>query len=76
MEYFERYEGGEKTILVHLNITHLNDQTIWKNLNYWLDSAEGHKNKPNTQVRGPKPDAKYFVGTGKKRKKSELVQTI
>ena len=43
MEYFERYEGGEKAILVHLNITHLNDPDDLEEFELLVDSAGAQK---------------------------------
>ena len=73
MEYFERYEGGEKAILVHLNITHLNDPDDLEEFELLVDSAGAQKQALVTGTRS-KPDAKYFVGTGKAEEIAELVK--
>lgn len=72
MEYFERYEGGEKAILVHLNISHLNDPDDLEEFELLVDSAGAQKQALVTGTRA-KPDAKYFVGTGKAEEIATLV---
>ena len=71
MEYFERYEGGEKAILVHLNITHLNDPDDLEEFELLVDSAGAQKQALVTGTRS-KPDAKYFVGRVKLKKSGNL----
>lgn len=73
MEYFERYEGGEKAILVHLTITHLNDPDDLEEFELLVDSAGATKQALVTGTR-TKPDAKYFVGTGKADEIAQLVE--
>lgn len=73
MEYFERYEGGEKAILVHLNITHLNDPDDLEEFELLVESAGAKKQALVTGSRS-KPDAKYFVGTGKAEEIAQLVK--
>lgn len=73
MEYFERYDGGEKAILVHLTITHLSDPDDLEEFELLVDSAGASKQALVTGTRS-KPDAKYFVGTGKADEIAELVQ--
>ncbi|MFW2177936.1 MULTISPECIES: ribosome rescue GTPase HflX [unclassified Moraxella] len=72
MEYFERHQGGEKAILVHLNITHLHDPDDLEEFELLVESAGAEKYALVTGSR-PKPDAKYFVGTGKAEEIAQLV---
>lgn len=72
MEYFDRYEGGEKAILVHLTITHLTDPDDLEEFELLVDSAGATKQALVTGTRS-KPDAKYFVGTGKADEIAQLV---
>lgn len=73
MEYFERYEGGEKAILVHLTITHLSDPDDLEEFELLVESAGASKQALVTGTRS-KPDAKYFVGTGKAEEIAQLVE--
>lgn len=73
MEYFDRYEGGEKAILVHLTITHITDPDDLEEFELLVDSAGASKQALVTGTRN-KPDAKYFVGTGKAEEIAQLVE--
>lgn len=73
MEYFDRHEGGEKAILVHLTITHLTDPDDLEEFELLVDSAGATKQALVTGTRS-KPDAKYFVGTGKAEEIAQLVK--
>lgn len=73
MEYFERYAGGEKAILVHLTLTHLDDPDDLEEFELLVDSAGASKQALVTGSRN-KPDAKYFVGTGKADEIAQLVE--
>lgn len=72
MEYFDRHEGGEKAILVHLTLTHMTDPDDLEEFELLVDSAGATKYALVTGSR-PKPDAKYFVGTGKAEEIANLV---
>lgn len=73
MEYFERYEGGERAILVHLDIRQLQDPDDLNEFELLVDSAGAER---LALVGGSrlKPDAKYFVGAGKAEEIAELVR--
>lgn len=73
MEYFERHQGGEKAILVHLTITHLNDPDDLEEFELLVKSAGATQLALVTGTRH-KPDAKFFVGTGKAEEIAQLVQ--
>lgn len=72
MEYFDRHEGGEKAILVHLNLTHMTDPDDLEEFELLADSAGATKYALVIGSRS-KPDAKYFVGTGKAEEIAQLV---
>lgn len=73
MEYFERHEGGERAILVHLDIRQLQDPDDLNEFELLVDSAGAER---LALVGGSrlKPDAKYFVGAGKAEEIAELVR--
>ncbi len=64
MEYFGRHEGGERAILVHLDIRYLKDPDDLEEFKLLVDSAGAQQLGIITGSRQT-PDAKYFVGTGK-----------
>lgn len=72
MEYFDRYVGGDKAILVHLHIHELDGPDDLTEFQLLVNSAganclqiiTGNKNKPH---------AKYFVGTGKAQEIADAV---
>lgn len=73
MDYFDRHQGGETAILVHLNINQLDDPDDLDEFELLVESAGA---KPAALVTGTrsKPDAKYFVGTGKAEEIAEQVK--
>ncbi|WP_227430836.1 ribosome rescue GTPase HflX [Psychrobacter sp. I-STPA6b] len=73
MEYFERHEGGERAILVHLDIRQLRDPDDLEEFELLVDSAGAQQLAIVTGSR-LKPDAKYFVGTGKAEEIAEQVR--
>lgn len=74
MEYFERYEGGERAILVHLDIRQIQDPDDLTEFELLVDSAGAQRVELVTGSR-MRPDAKYFVGSGKAQEIAELVST-
>ncbi len=64
MEYFDRHEGGNKAILVHLDIKEMDDPDDLEEFVLLADSAGAKCLQVITGSRN-KPHAKYFVGTGK-----------
>uniref|UniRef100_UPI0037364119 ribosome rescue GTPase HflX n=1 Tax=Faucicola boevrei TaxID=346665 RepID=UPI0037364119 len=73
MEYFERHQGGENAILVHLTLTHLTDPDDLEEFQLLVESAGASQQAIVTGTRS-KPDAKYFVGTGKAEEIADLVE--
>lgn len=75
MQYFDRHEGGENAILVHLDIYDVADPDDLEEFRLLVHSAganellvvAGSRNKPN---------AKYFVGTGKAEEIAEKVAEL
>ncbi len=63
MELFERPSGGERTLLVHLNIAQLDPQDI-DEFRLLAQSAGAEILDLITGSR-PKPDARLFIGSGK-----------
>lgn len=72
MEYFDRHKGGENAILVHLTLTHMSDPDDLEEFILLADSAGANQKAIVTGTRN-KPDAKYFVGTGKAEEIANLV---
>ena len=72
MEYFGRYEGGERAILVHLDIRQIQDPDDLGEFELLVDSAGAQRVELVTGAR-QRPDAKYFVGSGKAQEIAELV---
>ena len=72
MEYFGRYEGGERAILVHLDIRQIQDPDDLSEFELLVDSAGAQRVELVTGSR-QRPDAKYFVGSGKAQEIAELV---
>lgn len=64
MQYFERHEGGENAILVHLDIHQMIDPDDLEEFRLLVHSAGANELAIITGSRS-KPHAKYFVGTGK-----------
>ena len=73
MEYFVRHEGGERAILVHLDIRQIQDPDDLNEFELLADSAGAN---PLALVTGSRqrPDARYFVGSGKAEEIAELVR--
>lgn len=73
MEYFERHEGGERAIIVHLDIHQIQDPDDLSEFELLADSAGADRLALVTGSRA-RPDAKYFVGSGKAEEIAELVR--
>lgn len=73
MEYFERHEGGERAIIVHLDIRQIQDPDDLNEFELLADSAGADRLALVTGSRA-RPDAKYFVGSGKAQEIAELVR--
>lgn len=73
MEYFERHEGGERAIIVHLDIRQMQDPDDLGEFELLADSAGADRLALVTGSR-MRPDAKYFVGSGKAQEIAELVR--
>ena len=73
MEYFERHEGGERAIIVHLDIRQIQDPDDLNEFELLADSAGADRLALVTGSRS-RPDAKYFVGSGKAQEIAELVR--
>jgi GTP-binding protein HflX len=69
---FERPQGGERALLVHLE---LHAESEREDLNEFIDLARSAGADPVVTVRGSRriPEAKYFVGSGKAEEIRELV---
>lgn len=73
MDYFERHEGGERAIIVHLDIRQIQDPDDLGEFELLADSAGADRLALVTGSR-QRPDAKYFVGSGKAAEIAELVR--
>ncbi|SNT69014.1 ribosome rescue GTPase HflX [Psychrobacter sp. LV10R520-6] len=73
MDYFEKHKGGERAILVHLDIRQMQDPDDLGEFELLADSAGADRYALVTGSR-MKPDAKYFVGSGKAQEIAELVR--
>ncbi|MEN6669991.1 ribosome rescue GTPase HflX [Psychrobacter sp. B38] len=73
MDYFERHEGGERAIIVHLDIRQIQDPDDLSEFELLADSAGADRLALVTGSR-QRPDAKYFVGSGKAEEIAELVR--
>lgn len=73
MQYFERHEGGENAILVHLDIHQISDPDDLEEFRLLVHSAGANEIEIITGSRN-KPHAKYFVGTGKADEIAAAVQ--
>ena len=73
MDYFERHEGGERAIIVHLDIRHIQDPDDLGEFELLADSAGADRLALVTGSRA-RPDARYFVGSGKAEEIAELVR--
>ena len=72
MEYFSQNKGGEKTILVSVNVQILEDLDAEEFR--LLAKSAGANIFEHITVQRIKPDAKYFIGTGKADEIAELVK--
>lgn len=72
MQYFDRHDGGENAILVHLDIHDLADPDDLEEFRLLVHSAGANELQIITGSRS-KPHAKYFVGTGKA---DEIAQAV
>ena len=73
MEYFERHTGGERAIIVHLDIRQIQDPDDLGEFELLADSAGADRLALVTGSRA-RPDARYFVGSGKAEEIAELVR--
>lgn len=73
MQYFDRHEGGENAILVHLDIHQISDPDDLEEFRLLVHSAGANEIDVITGSRS-KPHAKYFVGTGKAQEIADAVK--
>lgn len=73
MQYFDRHEGGENAILVHLDIHQISDPDDLEEFRLLVHSAGANELATITGSRD-KPHAKYFVGTGKAEEIAQAVE--
>ncbi len=73
MQYFDRHEGGENAILVHLDIHQITDPDDLEEFRLLVHSAGANEHAIITGSRS-KPHAKLFVGTGKCEEIAEVVR--
>lgn len=73
MELFERHQGGERSLLVHMSIRQLEELDV-EEFRLLAQSAGAHIIDLITGSR-PKPDAKLFVGSGKAEEIAQRVKT-
>lgn len=69
---FDRYEGGEQAVLVHVNFSDENDREDIEELGLLVSSA-GVSTLAVVTTSRKTPDAKYYVGSGKAQ---EIAQTV
>ncbi len=69
---FDRYEGGEQAVLVHVNFSDENDREDLEELGLLVSSA-GVSTLAVVTTSRKTPDAKYYVGSGKAE---EIAQTV
>lgn len=70
---FDRYEGGEQAILVHVNFSDENDREDLEELGLLVSSA-GVSTLDVITTSRKSPDAKYYVGTGKAQEIADAVK--
>jgi GTPase len=70
---FDRYEGGEQAVLVHVNFSSENDREDLEELGLLVSSAGVSTSAVVTTSRHS-PDAKYYVGSGKAQEIADTVQ--
>lgn len=73
MHYFDRHEGGENAILVHLDIQQISDPDDLEEFRLLAHSAGANELTIITGSRS-KPHPKYFVGTGKAEEIAQAVE--
>ncbi|MFC0820539.1 ribosome rescue GTPase HflX [Moraxella marmotae] len=73
MQYFDRHDGGENAILVHLDIHQITDPDDLEEFRLLVHSAGANEIEIITGSRN-KPHAKYFVGTGKAEEIADAVR--
>ncbi|MBF7683840.1 GTPase HflX [Acinetobacter sp. B5B] len=74
MEYFDRHEGGERAILVHVNVQILQDLDA-EEFQLLAQSAGADILEQITAQR-QKPDPKLFIGSGKAEEIAQSVQSL
>ncbi|MBF7689072.1 ribosome rescue GTPase HflX [Acinetobacter rathckeae] len=74
MEYFDRHEGGERAILVHVSVQILQDLDA-EEFQLLAQSAGADILEQITAQR-QKPDPKLFIGSGKAEEIAERVQSL
>lgn len=75
MEYFDRHKGGDRAILVHLDIRQYLDPDDVEEFRLLVDSAGAETLELITGSR-LKPEAKLFVGSGKAEEIAERVEAL
>lgn len=70
---FDRYEGGEQAVLVHVNFSSENDREDLDELGLLVSSA-GVSTLAVVTTSRHSPDAKYYVGSGKAEEIASTVQ--
>lgn len=70
---FDRYEGGEQAVLVHVNFSDENDREDIEELGLLVSSA-GVSTLAVVTTSRKSPDAKYYIGTGKAQEIADTVQ--
>ncbi len=74
MEYFDRHQGGERAILVSVNVQLLEDLDA-EELRLLAESA-GAEILEHVTAQRNRPDPKLFIGSGKAEELAELVKTL
>ncbi|MCB1657494.1 MAG: GTPase HflX, partial [Pseudomonadales bacterium] len=75
MEFFERHQGGEKAILVHLELKQYSQDEDLSEFQLLALSAGAQILTVVTGSR-QKPDAKFYAGSGKVEEIAQLVQEL
>ena len=70
---FDRYEGGDYAVLVHMDLPAEVDREDLSELQLLADSA-GDKTLGVVSASRSSPNPKYFVGSGKAEEIAELVK--
>ena len=71
---FDRYEGGEQAVLVHVNFADENNREDLEELGLLVSSA-GVSTLAVVTTSRKNPDAKYYIGTGKAEEVAQAVQS-